>query len=149
MSRGGQGTNRVEHQSAANSRSREQPANVGRGANINAVDSSRSNRAWESDSRVAPRGGDGSAGEGRAKTRPVHEFRMGRISAAIWENHSEQGIRHNVTVCKKYKTGDQWRETQSYSREDLPLVIKVLDQCHTWIYTHGNSSPDDAKRPKI
>lgn len=69
------------------------------------------------------------------KTRPVHEIRLGRVVAAIWENRTEQGdVRHNVTIGRIYKQDEQWRETQSFGRDELPLAMKVLDQCHTWIF---------------
>jgi hypothetical protein len=76
--------------------------------------------------------------------RPVHEIRMGRIKAAIWENSTESGTRHNVTISRLYKDDrDQWRDSSSFGRDDLPLVAKVSDMAHTWIYgaaaeaTHG------------
>ena len=69
---------------------------------------------------------------------PVHQIRMGRIRAAIWLNETENGPRHNVTVSRLYKDGDEWHDSPSFGRDDLPLVIKVLDQCHTWIYQQGS-----------
>ncbi len=75
------------------------------------------------------------------KARPVHEVRMGRVKAAIWENETQNGARHNVTVSRIYKDADdQWRDSTSFGREDLPLVAKVVDQAHTWIYENGNGS---------
>ena len=38
----------------------------------------------------------------REKTRPVHELRLGRIRAAVWENDIQNGTRHNVTVSRLY-----------------------------------------------
>lgn len=66
--------------------------------------------------------------------KPVHEIRMGRIKAAIWENDTQNGTRHNVTMARLYKEGDQWKETHSFGRDDLPLVAKVSDQAHSWIF---------------
>lgn len=80
------------------------------------------------------------ATSGTAKVRPVHEIRMGRIRAAIWENETQSGTRHNVTVCRLYKEGDQWKDSSTFGRDDLPLVSKVLDQAHSWIFQHGNSA---------
>lgn len=40
--------------------------------------------------------------EGKAK--PVHEVRLGRIKAAIWANETENGVRHNVTISRLYKS---------------------------------------------
>jgi len=68
------------------------------------------------------------------KQKPAHEIRLGRIKATIWENQTEQGTRHNVTVSRLYKDGDQWKQTASFGREDLPLVGKVVDRAHTWIH---------------
>ena len=70
------------------------------------------------------------------KARPVHEIRLGRVRAALWENATASGPRHNVTVSRLYKDGEQWKDSSSFGREDLPLVIKVLDLAHTWIYEH-------------
>ena len=68
------------------------------------------------------------------KAGPVHEIRLGRIRAAIWENDTQNGTRHNVTVSRLYKDGDEWKDSSSFGRDDLPLVAKVLDRCHSWIF---------------
>ena len=69
-----------------------------------------------------------------AKQKPVHEIRLGRIKATIWENETENGPRYNVTVSRLYKDGDEWKQTTSFGRDDLPLVAKVADLAHTWTY---------------
>ena len=74
------------------------------------------------------------------KNRPVHEVRLGRIKAAIWENDTQNGTRHNVTVSRLYKDGDAWKDSTSFGRDDLPLVAKVADLAHTWIFNHGGES---------
>ena len=74
------------------------------------------------------------------KTRPVHELRLGRIRAAIWANETQNGTRHNVTVSRIYKDGDAWKDSTSFGRDDLPLVGKVLDRCHSWIFEQSGSA---------
>ena len=69
-----------------------------------------------------------------ASNRPVHEIRLGRIRAAIWENETQNGPRHNVTFTRLYKDGGQWTDSGSFGRDDLPLLAKVADQAHTWIF---------------
>ena len=66
--------------------------------------------------------------------KPAHEIRLGRIKATIWENESENGKRHNVTIRRLYKDGEQWKSSDSFGRDDLPLVVKVADRAHTWIH---------------
>jgi hypothetical protein len=69
-----------------------------------------------------------------SKQKPAHEIRLGRIKATIWENETENGTRHNVTVSRIYKDGEEWKQTGSFGRDDLPLVAKVVDLAHSWIY---------------
>ncbi len=77
------------------------------------------------------------------KAGPVHEIRLGRIRAAIWENDTQNGTRHNVTVSRLYKDGDDWKDSASFGRDDLPLVGKVLDRCHSWIFEQAVAASND------
>lgn len=79
----------------------------------------------------------------KPKARPVHEVRLGRIKAAIWENDTQNGARHNVTVSRIYKDGDTWKDSHSFGRDDLPLVAKVADQAHSWIFDQGSGSGNE------
>ena len=77
-----------------------------------------------------------SNGKSSDKKRPVQEIRLGRIRAAIWVNETENGIRHNVTLSRLYRDEQQgqWKDSTSFGRDDLPLVAKVADQAHLWIF---------------
>ena len=77
-----------------------------------------------------------SASSNSTASRPVHEVRLGRIKAAIWANSTENGTRHNVTFTRLYKDdqNNQWKDSQSFGRDDLPLLAKVADMAHTWIF---------------
>lgn len=89
-------------------------------------------------------------GKAKAKQRPVHEIRLGRVRAAIWENQTDNGVRHNLTLTRLYKDGDQWKDSASFGRDDLPLVAKVADLAHTWIFEQaavgsGNSENESSE----
>jgi len=78
--------------------------------------------------------------------KPVHEIRLGRIKAAVWENETQNGAgqkvtRHNVTLTRLYKDGDTWKDSSSFGRDDLPLVAKVADQAHSWIFQQRREPP--------
>ena len=70
---------------------------------------------------------------------PAHNVRLGRIKATIWENMTEHGVRHNVSIARIYKDGEHWKESSYFRRDDLPLVLKVADMAHSWIYEHPGS----------
>ena len=68
------------------------------------------------------------------KARPVHEVRLGRIKAAVWANDGEHGVRYSVTVCRVYKDQQQkWQTTDSFGRDDLLVLAKVVDLAHTFV----------------
>jgi hypothetical protein len=77
-----------------------------------------------------------------AKNRPVHEIRLGTMKATIWANETQSGIRHNVNVARLYKDGDDWKSSDSFGRDDLPVVAKVADMAHTWIFQEGRSASE-------
>ena len=70
----------------------------------------------------------------KANNKPVHEVRLGPIKAAVWANTGESGVWFSVVISRLYKEGDSWKRSESFSRDDLPLVAKVADLAHTWIY---------------
>lgn len=72
------------------------------------------------------------------KQKPEHTIRMSRIKATIWKNVGKDDVaRYNVTVCRVYKDGDEWKESATFGRDELLLVSKVLDQAHSWIFEHA------------
>ncbi len=73
----------------------------------------------------------------KTKQQPIHEIRMGAIKATIWENQTSAGVRNNVTVSRIYKDGEEWKQTESFGRDDLQLLAKIVDQAHTWIFQQG------------
>lgn len=80
-----------------------------------------------------------------SENRPIHEIRLGRIKAAIWQNETDNGTWLSVAISRLYRKDDLWETTTSFSRDDLPLVAKVADFAHTWIYQHGSDSTADSK----
>ena len=77
------------------------------------------------------------------RNQPAHEIRMGRVKATIWENSTGAGIRHNVTVTRLYRDDGKWKDSMSFGRDDLPVLAKVLDMAHTWIYGAASTSPNE------
>ena len=70
---------------------------------------------------------------------PAQTIRLGSVKAAIWANQNEhRGIRHNVTVSRLYKVGDTWKQSDSFGRDDLPVVQAVLQQAYLWIFEQGS-----------
>lgn len=74
-----------------------------------------------------------------SKSRPVHQVRFGNVKAAVWSNEAEHGRMFTVTVSRSYTTKsdagkEEWHESASFGRDDLLVLAKALDECHTWIH---------------
>jgi hypothetical protein len=66
---------------------------------------------------------------------PVQTFRLGRIKAAVWENEADQKKFYNVTFARTYMDEARtFHDTDSFGRDDLPLVAKLADQAHSFIF---------------
>ena len=69
-----------------------------------------------------------------ASNLPVKTFRLGRIKAAVWENQAEQKF-YTVTFARTYvDEAKNYHDTDSFGRDDLPLVAKLADQAHTFTF---------------
>jgi len=66
---------------------------------------------------------------------PVKTFRLGRIKAAVWENEADQKKFFNVTFARTYMDeAKNFHDADSFGRDDLPLIAKLADQAHTFIF---------------
>ena len=51
----------------------------------------------------------------------------------------------NVKVTRLYKDGEQWRDTSTFRRDDLPVAAKVVDMAYAWIWGQAvPADPDEA-----
>ncbi len=89
------------------------------------------------------------------KTRPAHEVRIGRIKATIWEQESEKGPWYNIRISRIYKDKDDWKDSNSFGRDDLLVLEKVINRAYDWLIdeaagntkngsNNGNSNSDDS-----
>ena len=64
--------------------------------------------------------------ESNENNQPVKKFRLRGISASVFENQTEKGQTYfKVTVQRSYKDGKTFKSTNSFSRDDLPLLTEV------------------------
>ena len=79
--------------------------------------------------------------------RPIKKYRAGQISCALWENDVNANGRTvtmlKCTVERRYKNGDgEWKSSQSFGRNDIPLVKWCLDQAFTAMIEERADSSD-------
>lgn len=73
--------------------------------------------------------------ETQPSTKPAATFRYRGISASVFENQSEKGDPYyKVAIVRTYKDGKNgFKSTPTFSRDELPLVIKVAQQAFDFI----------------
>ena len=68
-----------------------------------------------------------------ANNEPIKKFQAGQVTCAVWENgvtvngHPQTILK--ATVGRRFRDKDgQWKTSQSFSRNEIPLAIYVLQK---------------------
>ena len=80
-----------------------------------------------------------------ANNKPVYQIRLSAIRAAIWLNQSDKTDESwfTVTVTRSYRDKEQFKDTTTFRRDDLPIVVKALEMAYAWIWEQ--SAPGDSE----
>lgn len=67
--------------------------------------------------------------------KPAATLRCGVLSVSIWEQSGSNGTFYRVNAQRAYKPDgeEDWKHTDSFGKDDLLAVAKLLDHAHTWI----------------
>ena len=82
--------------------------------------------------------------------KPLGKFKAGQVSAAIWENQVQVKGKAvtmlKATVQRRYQDKDgNWKSSQSFSRNEIPLAIYCLQQAFEKMINNDNSNSDVEK----
>ncbi len=72
--------------------------------------------------------------------RPSWEKRLGQIRVAIWENQHNGSSWFNVSLGRRVKEGEEWKEYSTYNGiADLAIVKQAVEMAISWItcYSEG------------
>jgi len=68
------------------------------------------------------------------KKQPVKVVRSGKVVFSVWKNTNQDGkVFYSTTIKKNYKKNDEWKTTQSFSRNDLPDISFCSQEVFTFI----------------
>ena len=78
------------------------------------------------------------------KNSPVARFKIGGVSAAIFQNDGEHGPFHTATIERSYKDGDEWKTSNSFGTKDLAALAAVSQHAlGTCLELDGAGEADD------
>jgi len=80
-------------------------------------------------------------------SKPIQKFRAGQVGCALWENEvtvgGEKQTILKASVSRRYKDRNgNWKTSQSFSRNEIPLAIFVLFQAFEAMLTAGKEQTD-------
>ncbi|MCC7420566.1 MAG: hypothetical protein IT428_09805 [Planctomycetaceae bacterium] len=80
--------------------------------------------------------------------KPVWALRLKGVSVSVFENKSEDGKTtfHKVSLQRSYRQDDEWKTTQSLSRDDLPIAQLLMQKA--WEFILQAEAKKNADEPK-
>lgn len=78
--------------------------------------------------------------------RPVHEVRLGRVTATVWVNDGEYGNHYTTSVKRTYRDdAGRFKDSRSFATRDLLQVSQAVQLVHSWLFKRGLL--DNRRRP--
>ncbi len=71
-----------------------------------------------------------------ANNQPAAKFRVGFITATVWENESGDKTFFTTVLSRSYKDGDDWKQTDNLYHGDLLNGAKALERAEGFIAEH-------------
>lgn len=75
----------------------------------------------------------------------VKRFKARGVHVSIFENMGDDGRKwYKASLQRIYKEGDEFKTTNSLSRDDLPVAQHLLNQAWDWILVKESESKNDS-----
>ena len=83
-----------------------------------------------------------------AAQQPIERFRAGQISCALWENEitvsGQPKTILKASITRRYQDQNgNWKSSQSFSRNEIPLAIYCLQKAFASIIEKPKGSNDE------
>lgn len=65
--------------------------------------------------------------------KPAKSFRIGFVTATIWENDGPNRAFYSIEVTRMFKEDDRIRSSHSLNHADILNAMKVLERAEAWI----------------
>ena len=83
--------------------------------------------------------------------KPEKKIVAGAICASIWKNNAKDKKGktiefHKVTLERRYKDGEEWKSTNSYSVNDIPKAVVAMQKAYEYLVlknTEGNGDSEE------
>lgn len=81
------------------------------------------------------------------KNRPVYEKRLGHVRVAVWENLADGKPWYNVSLTRRYKEGEEWKDATTFNGlSDLAVVKDAVALAQSWIARREDTFSSEEKQ---
>jgi hypothetical protein len=81
--------------------------------------------------------------ETKTTNKPVHRSRVGAVSCSVFLNKTKEGTEFpSAVISRSYKSGDTFKESNSYGARHLAELAALVASLQTWFNTNY---PETAK----
>ncbi len=80
-----------------------------------------------------------------ASNKPIKVIRFRGISASIFRNEAAKGDKpfYKVAIQRTFRQGNDYRTTNSFSRDDLPIVRLLAEEAWHFVLTSESDGASD------
>lgn len=72
---------------------------------------------------------------------PTFTYRMGNLSATIWENEANERTYYRTEIVRRYTDKDgNWKTSSSFSHDELLNVAKLAERAEEYIARLNHTS---------
>ncbi|RKY10149.1 MAG: hypothetical protein DRP56_01630 [Planctomycetota bacterium] len=75
----------------------------------------------------------------KTNTAPLHKFKAGNVTAALWENRIGTDTLLKVSLQKRFQDREgNWKSSGSFARNEIPLAVYCLTRAFEAIIQRQN-----------
>jgi hypothetical protein len=73
------------------------------------------------------------------KQSPAKQFKAGALGVSVWEREAVGKVFYAATANRAFTRddGNTWEYSDSFNRDDLPVVAALMNQAFAWIVEQG------------
>ena len=80
------------------------------------------------------------------KEKPIKQFRVGYISAAVWERENNGKTFYNVSIGRSFKARNgQWKRTSTFDVADLPVAQALTEEAFRYCLRLQDAGAEEAE----
>jgi hypothetical protein len=75
--------------------------------------------------------------------KPEKTFRIGSVSASVFVNQSDEGEFRTIALQRRYKDGDEWKSSNSFTKPQAAAALAVLQRALGYVLDHEDDAAQD------